>query len=50
MHEAKRAGRNQVKFFTPSLADETRERLDIEARLHSALGFQSPVDFETNKP
>jgi diguanylate cyclase (GGDEF)-like protein/PAS domain S-box-containing protein len=37
MHEAKRTGKNQVRFFTPVLGDAIRERLDIEMRLRRAF-------------
>jgi diguanylate cyclase (GGDEF)-like protein/PAS domain S-box-containing protein len=37
MHEAKRAGKNQVRFFTRELADAALERLEMETRLRRAL-------------
>jgi EAL domain-containing protein (putative c-di-GMP-specific phosphodiesterase class I) len=37
MHEAKRTGKSQVRFFTPVLAEGVRERLDIEMRLRRAF-------------
>jgi diguanylate cyclase (GGDEF)-like protein/PAS domain S-box-containing protein len=37
MHEAKRAGKNQLRFFTPALAEAARERLELETRLRRAL-------------
>jgi diguanylate cyclase (GGDEF)-like protein/PAS domain S-box-containing protein len=37
MHEAKRAGKNQIRFFTPEFADAALERLDMETRLRKAL-------------
>jgi EAL domain-containing protein (putative c-di-GMP-specific phosphodiesterase class I) len=39
MHEAKRAGKNQVRFFTPRFADAARERLEMETRLRTALSL-----------
>ncbi|MCU1330848.1 MAG: hypothetical protein JWN34_6218 [Bryobacterales bacterium] len=37
MHEAKRAGRNQVKVFSRSYADTLREGQELERRLRTAL-------------
>jgi diguanylate cyclase (GGDEF)-like protein/PAS domain S-box-containing protein len=37
MHEAKRVGKNQIMFFDPVLADEARERMEMEARLRRAV-------------
>ncbi len=37
MHEAKRTGKNQVRFFTPVLGEGIRERLDMETRLRRAF-------------
>ncbi len=37
MHEAKRAGKNQVRFFTPAMEEAARERLGMETRLRKAL-------------
>jgi diguanylate cyclase (GGDEF)-like protein/PAS domain S-box-containing protein len=39
MHEAKRAGKNQLRFFTPVYADVARERLEMETRLRRALSL-----------
>jgi diguanylate cyclase (GGDEF)-like protein/PAS domain S-box-containing protein len=39
MHEAKRSGKNQVRFFTPELADAALERLETETRLQRALAL-----------
>ena len=39
MHEAKRAGKHQIKFFTNGLADRARERLDLETRLRRAVAL-----------
>jgi EAL domain-containing protein (putative c-di-GMP-specific phosphodiesterase class I) len=39
MHEAKRAGKHQIKFFTNGLADAARERLDLETRLRRAVAL-----------
>ena len=39
MHEAKRAGKNQIRFFTPAFADSARERLEMETRLRRALAL-----------
>jgi diguanylate cyclase (GGDEF)-like protein/PAS domain S-box-containing protein len=39
MHEAKRVGKNQLRFFTPGLADAARERLEMETRLRRALAL-----------
>ena len=36
-HEAKRAGKNEIRFFTAGFADAAFTRLDIETRLRSAL-------------
>jgi diguanylate cyclase (GGDEF)-like protein/PAS domain S-box-containing protein len=37
MYQAKAAGRNQFKFFTPSMNDRISERFTMEAKLRSAL-------------
>ena len=37
MHEAKRAGKRQIRFFTPALADAALERLELETRLRKAI-------------
>jgi diguanylate cyclase (GGDEF)-like protein/PAS domain S-box-containing protein len=37
MHEAKRAGTNQIRFFTPAMEEAARERLGMETRLRTAL-------------
>jgi diguanylate cyclase (GGDEF)-like protein/PAS domain S-box-containing protein len=37
MHEAKRGGKNQIRFFTPEFADAALERLEMETRLRKAL-------------
>jgi diguanylate cyclase (GGDEF)-like protein/PAS domain S-box-containing protein len=37
MHEAKRAGSNQLRFFAPGLAEAALERLEMESRLRKAL-------------
>jgi len=37
MHEAKRAGKRQIKFFSTGFADAARERLDLETKLRRAL-------------
>jgi diguanylate cyclase (GGDEF)-like protein/PAS domain S-box-containing protein len=37
MHEAKRAGKHQIKFFSAGFADAARERLDLETKLQRAL-------------
>ena len=39
MHEAKRAGKNELRFFTPVLADAAREHLEMETRLRKALAL-----------
>jgi diguanylate cyclase (GGDEF)-like protein/PAS domain S-box-containing protein len=39
MHEAKRAGRHQIKFFSVGFADAARERLEMETRLRRALAL-----------
>jgi diguanylate cyclase (GGDEF)-like protein/PAS domain S-box-containing protein len=38
MYEAKARGRNQVRFFEPTMHDAARRRLDLETELHGALG------------
>lgn len=37
MHEAKRAGKNQIRFFSAELAEMARKRLEMETRLRKAL-------------
>jgi diguanylate cyclase (GGDEF)-like protein/PAS domain S-box-containing protein len=37
MHEAKQAGKNQLQFFTPSMAEEAEEQLEAETRLRQAI-------------
>ena len=37
MHEAKRAGKHQIKFFNIGFADAARERLDLDTKLRRAL-------------
>jgi len=37
MYEAKRAGKNQVRFFVPAFAAAALERLEMETRLRRAL-------------
>ena len=39
MHEAKRAGKNQLKFFTPDLSEAARERLEMETRIRKAVAL-----------
>jgi diguanylate cyclase (GGDEF)-like protein/PAS domain S-box-containing protein len=39
MHEAKRAGKNQLRFFTPEFSDAASERLEMESRLRRALAL-----------
>ncbi len=39
MHEAKRAGKNRIKFFATGFADAARERLEMETRLRRALAL-----------
>ena len=39
MHEAKRAGKNQIRFFAPRLAAAARERLDLEMKLRRGLAL-----------
>ena len=37
MYQAKSRGRNQIKFYTPKMGIEARERLELENRLRRAL-------------
>ena len=37
MYDAKRAGKNQIRFFTRRLSEAARDRLDMENRLRRAL-------------
>jgi diguanylate cyclase (GGDEF)-like protein/PAS domain S-box-containing protein len=39
MHEAKRAGKNQLSFFIPRFAEIARERLGMETRLRKAVAL-----------
>ena len=39
MHEAKRAGKRQIRFFTPKFADAALERLEMETSLRRALAL-----------
>ncbi|HTK00608.1 MAG TPA: EAL domain-containing protein [Bordetella sp.] len=55
MYQAKAAGRNQVKFFSPDMAERARMRLAIEAGLRTAIArgelslvFQPCIDASTN--
>jgi EAL domain-containing protein (putative c-di-GMP-specific phosphodiesterase class I) len=55
MHEAKRVGKNQLRFFTPRLAAAARERLEMETRLRRALALsefrlQFQPQFASGKP
>jgi diguanylate cyclase (GGDEF)-like protein/PAS domain S-box-containing protein len=54
MYQAKAAGRNQFKFFTPSMNDRVKERFMMEAKLRHALErgefnlhYQPQVDLHT---
>ncbi|PXW24855.1 EAL domain-containing protein [Paraburkholderia caballeronis] len=54
MYQAKAAGRNLVKFFSPEMAERTRRRLALEVGLRMAiergelrLAFQPCLDAET---
>jgi diguanylate cyclase (GGDEF)-like protein/PAS domain S-box-containing protein len=56
MYEAKRAGRNNLQFYTPALNDILIERLSVEYRLRQAierkefvLHYQPKMDFLTGK-
>ncbi|WP_224038538.1 EAL domain-containing protein [Paraburkholderia unamae] len=56
MYRAKSSGRNLVKFFSPDMAESTRHRLEIEARLRTAvernelwLAYQPCVDASTGE-
>jgi diguanylate cyclase (GGDEF)-like protein/PAS domain S-box-containing protein len=40
MYQAKQAGRNAVRFFTPELSAQLMQRLEMEARLRAALERQ----------
>jgi EAL domain-containing protein (putative c-di-GMP-specific phosphodiesterase class I) len=40
MYQAKAAGRNQIKFFSPEMAERARRRLMIEASLRGAIERQ----------
>ena len=37
MYEAKREGKNRMKFFTPEMNEKVRERLELESHLRRAL-------------
>lgn len=55
VHEAKRAGKNQVKFFSPELAHAALSWLEIESRLRRALALsefklQFQPEFVSGKP
>jgi diguanylate cyclase (GGDEF)-like protein/PAS domain S-box-containing protein len=39
MHEAKRAGKKQLRFFTPAFAEDARERMEMETRLRRAVAL-----------
>jgi len=41
MYEAKNAGRNQFRFFSPAMNEEVRRRLEIENGLRQALQTES---------
>jgi diguanylate cyclase (GGDEF)-like protein len=56
MYHAKRQGRNTFKFFDSSIMGFSRERLDIEGELRSALGskqlalhYQPKIDIATGE-
>ncbi|WP_408181231.1 EAL domain-containing protein [Paraburkholderia dipogonis] len=56
MYQAKGAGRNLVKFFTPDMAERTRYRLTLEACLRAAIAnhefrleYQPCVDAHTGE-
>jgi predicted signal transduction protein with EAL and GGDEF domain len=39
MHEAKRAGKKQLRFFTLAFAEDARERMEMETRLRRAVAL-----------
>ncbi|MFP3608084.1 diguanylate cyclase domain-containing protein, partial [Paraburkholderia sp. SIMBA_053] len=54
MYQAKAAGRNLVKFFSPDMAERARQRLALEACMRTAierhelrLAFQPCLDAQT---
>ncbi|SAI70274.1 signalling protein [Bordetella ansorpii] len=56
MYQAKAAGRNMVKSFSPEMAERSRQRLAIEAGLRTAVAqqelalvFQPCIDADTGK-
>jgi diguanylate cyclase (GGDEF)-like protein/PAS domain S-box-containing protein len=56
MYRAKKLGRNNFQFFTPSMNDEARERVRIEGALRNALErnefvlhYQPQVDMKTGQ-
>jgi predicted signal transduction protein with EAL and GGDEF domain len=50
MYEAKNAGRNQARFFSPAMNEEARRRLEIENGLRRALQSESFVSKRVARP
>ncbi len=56
MYESKRQGKNKIRFFTPEMGQQARERLELESNLRRALErdefslvFQPEFDLQTGK-